>query len=185
MKVNFIKMLSILFVFFSFSGQAYGADVAKIGTVDFQRILDISSAGKAAQFQLNNQAKKMETDLKGKGAEIEENRKQFERQALVMNKEMKDSKEREMRIKINDFKQLQQKYTGIARQLQVRLGGQIRKEVFALIRNMGKKEGYLLILERKEAGVIYLPSKIDITDNVIKQYNAQWAKKKKGADKKE
>ncbi len=185
MKVNFIKMLSILFIIFGFSVHAYGADVAKIGTVDFQRILDTSTAGKKAHAQLNKQAKQMEADLKSKGAEIEANRKQFEREALVMNKEMKDSKEREIRIKINDFKQLQQRYTGVARELQFRLVGQIRKDVDALVKEMGKKKGYLLILERKEAGIVYMPSKIDITDAVIKQYNAQSAKKKKSADKKE
>ena len=166
-------------------GNAFGADVAKIGTIDFQRILDLSDAGKEAQSQLNKQAKGMEADLKSKGAEIEESRKQFEREALVMNKEMKGAKEREMRIKINDFKQLQQKYTGLARELQFRLVGQIRKDIDALVKELGKKEGYLLILERKEAGVVYMPSKIDLTDKVIKQYNTQWAKQKKSADKKE
>lgn len=184
MKFNIIKILSVILFGCVFSVQAYGADVAKIGTIDFQRILDVSDAGKVAQEQLNKQAKEMETDLKSKGAEIEENRKQFEREALVMNKEMKDTKEREMRIKINDFKQLQQRYTGVARELQFRLVGQIRNDVEKLVQEMGKKWGYLLIMERKEAGIIYMPSKIDITDDLIKQYNAQWAQKKKSGDKK-
>ena len=185
MKYNIIKILSAILFVCVFSVQAYGADVAKIGTIDFQRILDVSDAGKVAQEQLNKQAQQMEADLKTKGAEIEENRKQFEREALVMNKEMKDSKEREMRIKINDFKQLQQRYTGVARELQFRLVGQIRKDLDQIVKEMGKKEGYLIILERKEAGIIYMPSKIDITDVVIKKYNAQWAKKKKDTGKKE
>ena len=179
-----IKMLSAILFICIFSAQAYGADVAKIGTIDFQRILDVSAGGKEAQAQLNTQAQQMETDLKSKGAEIEENRKQFEREALVMNKEMKDAKEREMRIKINDFKQLQQRYTGVARELQFRLVGQIRNDIENLVQEIGKKEGYLMVLERKEAGVIYMPSKIDITDNLIKQYDAQWAKKQTSADKK-
>jgi len=185
MKFNIIKMLSVVLLGCIFSVQAYGADVAKIGTIDFQRILDVSDAGKEAQAQLNKQAQKMEADLKSKGAEIEENRKQFEREALVMNKEMKDTKEREMRIKINDFKQLQQRYTGVARELQFRLVGQIRKDLDEIVQEIGKKEGYLMILERKEAGIIYMPSKIDITDKVIKQFDAQHEKTKKSAAKKE
>jgi outer membrane protein len=184
MKSNIIKMLSTVLFISVFSVQAYGADVAKIGTIDFQRILDVSDAGKEAQAQLNKQAKQMEADLKGKGAEIEENRKQFEREALVMNKEMKGAKEREMRIKINDFKQLQQRYTGVARELQFRLVGKIRADIDKLVQGMGKKGGYLLIMERKESGIIYMPSKIDITDDLVKQYNAQWAQEKKSSDKK-
>ena len=145
----------------------------------------MSTAGKEAHAQLNKQAKQMEADLKSKGAEIEENRKQFEREALVMNKEMKNAKEREMRIKINDFQQLQQRYSGIARELQFRLMGRIRGDVDELVKEIGKKEGYLLVFERKEAGIVYMPAKIDITDNVIKQYNAQYEKAKEGAEKKE
>jgi len=185
MKSNLIKMLGAIIFLFGFCTQVYGADVAKIGTIDFQRILDASTAGKAAQAQLNKQAKQMEADLKKKGAEIEEDRKQFEREALVMNKEMKDSKELEIRRKIKDFKQLQQRYTGVARELQFRLMGQIRGDIDKLVKAIGKKEGYLMIFERKEAGIVYMPSKIDITDNVIKQYNAQYEKTKKSAGKKE
>ena len=185
MKFRLINVLGAILLSCVFCVQAHGADVAKIGTIDFQRILDLSDAGKEAQAKLAEQAKKMETDLKSKGAEIEENRKQFEREALVMNKEMKGAKEREMRIKINDFKQLQKKYTGLARELQFRLVGKIRKDLDALVKEIGKKEGYLLILERKEAGVVYMPSKIDLTDEVIKRYNAQWAKQPKSAGKKE
>ncbi len=184
MKSNLIKMLATIFII-GICTPAYGADVAKIGTIDFQRILDTSTAGKEAQAQLNKQAKQMESDLKSKGAEIEEDRKQFEREALVMNKEMKDNKEREMRIKINDFKQLQQRYTGIARELQFRLMGEIREKVDKLVQEIGKREGYLLIFERKEAGLVYMPSKIDLTDKLIKQYNTQHAKAQKKVAKEE
>lgn len=184
MKSKFRTTAVTVFMVLGLCGPVWAADVAKIGTVDFQRIIDLSDAGKAAQEKLNKQAKEMEADLKSKGAAIEAGQKQFEREAPVMNKEMKDAKEREMRIKTNDFKQLQQRYTGVARELQFRLVGQIRNDVDKLVKEMGQKEGYLLILERKEGGVIYMPSTIDITDNVIKQYNAVWAKQKEGADKK-
>jgi len=184
--ISTLKRLAVtVFLILGFCGSVWAADVAKIGTVDFQRIIDLSDAGKAAQKKLNKQANEMEADLKTKGAAIEEGQKRFEREALVMNKEMKDAKEREMRIKINDFKQLQQRYTGVARELQFRLVGQIRNDVDKLVKELGKQEGFLLILERKEAGVIYMPSTIDITDKVIKQYNLQWAKQKKSADKKQ
>ena len=184
--ISILNRLAVtVFIIVGLWGPVWAADVAKIGTVDFQRIIDLSDAGKAAQEKLNKQAKEMEADLKSKGAAIEEGQKQFEREALVMNKEMKDAKEREMRIKINDFKQLQQRYTGVARELQFRLVGQIRNDVDKLVKELGQQEGFLLILERKEAGVIYMPSTIDITDKVIKQYNLQWAKQQKSSDKKQ
>jgi outer membrane protein len=58
-----------------------------------------------------------------------------------------------------------------------RLISRIRKQVFDIIEGIGKKEGYLLILEKREAGVMYYPNTIDITDQLIQKYNANFASK--------
>jgi Skp family chaperone for outer membrane proteins len=42
---------------------------------------------------------------------------------------------------------------------------------------MGKKEGYLLIINK--FGVIYSPNSIDVTDKVIGKLNTKFAIKKK------
>ena len=42
---------------------------------------------------------------------------------------------------------------------------------------MGKKEGFLVIFEKREAGVLYSPDTIDITDRLIQRYNAIFSKK--------
>jgi outer membrane protein len=49
------------------------------------------------------------------------------------------------------------------------------KEVSALVEEIGKKEGYLLIINN--TGVLYSPNSINITDQLIKQLNARYAKK--------
>ena len=41
-----------------------------------------------------------------------------------------------------------------------------------IMRRMGQTEGYTLILERSEAGVVYIPSTYDLTDVLIQRYNA-------------
>ena len=52
----------------------------------------------------------------------------------------------------------------------------MQKAVFEIVQKMGKKEGYLLILEKKNAGVMYNPESIDITDKIIMEYNKISAK---------
>ena len=95
----------ILFLVFIFSSNSsMAADVAKIGIIDFQRVLEASDAGKTAQSRINERGKLMEKELKGKGAEIEALRKKLEREALVMSREMREEKERQIRININDLK---------------------------------------------------------------------------------
>jgi outer membrane protein len=169
--------LLFLVSFFSFFwlASADAADVAKIGVLNMQRILSASDPGKAAQAEIKKQRDKMLQDLKEKGAEIDALGKQFERESMVMSKEKREEKEREYRIRINDFKTLEKRYNTQSQDLQKRLLNKIVKDVYALVEEIGKNEGYLLIIRRE--GVMYSPSSIDITDELIKQMNDSFAKK--------
>lgn len=178
-----IVMAVITLMFICFSAPALGADVAKIGVVTFQEILEKSEAGKAAQGEIKRAGKKMEEDLKMKGKEIEALQKKMEREALVMSKEMREEKERQGRILVGDFKSLQQKFKADFQQLEARLVKQMEADVFRIVAEIGKKQGFLLILEKMEAGVVYSPAKIDITPQVINQYNREFAQKKTAAGK--
>jgi outer membrane protein len=159
------------------AGTASGADVAKIGVVEFQRLLDNSDAGKAFKADITEKGKQMEADLKGKGAEIEELKKRLEREALVMSKEMREEKEREFRIKVNDIKILQKKYEAELQGLQKKMMGELQADTLEIINEIGKSGGYLMIMDKR--GVLYAPSTVDITDEVIKRYNTNYRKNKK------
>jgi outer membrane protein len=158
-------------------GPGFGADVAKIGVVEFQHLFENSDAGKDIKAEITTQGKKMEAELQEKGAEIEEIKKRLEREALVMSKEMREEKEREFRIKVNDIKTLQKKYEVELQGIQKRLMGGLQSETLEIIDEIGKSQGYLLIMDKR--GVLYSPGTIDITDEVIKKYNARYAKIKK------
>ena len=160
-------MIGIVAASFFIAFSASAAEVTRIGVVDFQRILETSEAGKAAQEEIKVEGTKMQERLKEKGGEIEELKKRLEREALVMDKGMREEKEREYRIKINDFKSLEQKFQNEFKALNQKLVGRLQKEVFRLVENIGKAQGYVLILEKRESGVVYAQPAIDITDQLI------------------
>jgi outer membrane protein len=166
-----------LFIFIFFNHVSFAADVAKIGVIDLQKILETSAAGKAIQTELKKEKGKMESDLKKKGAEIENIRKRLEREAMVMGKEMREEKERESRIKINDFKSLQKKYRTDLQKLEANFMNQLKTDIDEIVKQVGKKGGYLLIINK--FGVLYSPNSIDITDKVIGMLNTKTAKRKK------
>jgi outer membrane protein len=156
-----------MFVFFGTF--VIAADVAKIGVIDFQKVLETADAGKTIQSELKKENEKMAADLQQKGGEIEKIRKRLERESMVMSKEMREEKEREQRIKVNDFKTLQKKYRAQLQKHQVQLMQQLQSAVTAITREIGKKEGYLLIMDKR--GVIYAPNSVDLTDKVIQRLN--------------
>jgi len=175
--------ITIVVCFGFLAASSYGADVAKIGVVDFQKVLETSNAGKLARGEINEQGRKMEEDLKKKGEKIEEAKKKLEREALVMSNEMRAEKEREIRISINDFKSLQKQYMADFKEQEKKLVTSIQKELLKIVAEIGKKEGFLLVLEKREAGIIYSPDTIDISDRVIQEYNTIFARKTEKKDK--
>ena len=45
--------------------------------------------------------------------------------------------------------------------------------------HMGKEKGYALIIERRQAGVVYGAPEIDVTEEVIKAFDDEMRKAKK------
>ena len=158
-------------VILSTAAVGYSADPAKIGVVDFQRVLKESAAGKAAQEEITRKGKEMEASLQEKKDEIDDLRSRMERESLVMNRDQREEKEREIRIKINDAKSLQKKYMEDFKGYEARLIQKIQQEFFDLVEEIGKQEGYTLILEK--VGVLYAADAVDITDELIRQYDAR------------
>lgn len=171
MKQTVTAFLIAAFLVTGFTTLSFSADIAKIGIVDFQKVLSASSPGKLSKAEINKKGTEMEEDLKAKGAEIEELKKKIEREALVMSADKNEEKQRELRIKINDFKTVKANYMKQFKELEFKLVSKIRGEVLELAAKLGKEQGYLLIIEKNEAGVMYHPESIDITDELIKEYN--------------
>jgi outer membrane protein len=170
-KIIFAVIFISTFVFILSSN---AADVAKIGVVDFQRVLDNSNAGKSAQAEITRQGKKMEAELEKRKNEIEEIQKNIERQNAVMSKEAREEKKRDLQIKIYDIKNLEKKYLSELRKNERKKLIKIQNEAFSITQEIGKKEGYLIIFEKKVA--IYVPKTLDLTDKVIQEYNAAYKK---------
>jgi outer membrane protein len=169
---------TIMVSVFAMTSAAYSADVAKIGVIDFQQIIDKSDPGQHAKGEINAQGKKMETELKKKAAELEKLKDQLEREAMVMSTEKREQNERDLRIKVNDFKGLQKKYEQDLQRLQKKMITQLQKDILALAQEIGKKEGFQLILER--SGVLYVPGSLNITDRIIKEYNKEGKQSEEG-----
>lgn len=151
------------------------ADVAKIGVVNIQKVLMTSSAGKLAKAQINKKAREMENNLTVKKEEIEKLKETLEREALVMDKETRGERERDIRIKINDIKSLKNKYENDLKKIEANVVKRIQADVRVIIQELGKKGGYLLIIFNNV--VLYSPTSIDVTDELIQAYNNVLAEK--------
>jgi outer membrane protein len=152
------------------------ADGARIGLVDFQKFYNASVAGQKTREVMDRKGQSYEEELKSRAAQIEDEGKKLERESLVMSREMREEKERELRIMANDFKTLQKKRMGEFKELEQRLLKELRDEVLVIVEEIGEKGGYQLIMEVRGGGVLYAPETLDITEQVIQEHNARYAK---------
>jgi outer membrane protein len=170
-----LTALAVVILSTAGGGRALGSDAPKIAVVNLQTVLETSVPGKAAQNDLKAQKDKLEADLKQKGNELQELEKRLQREVAVMSKEAREGKEREFRIKASDFQALQKKYRSDLQDLERRYMGQLQKDISDLVAEIGKKEGYVLIVST--IGVLYSQPSMDITNRLIQDLNAKSGKK--------
>lgn len=172
---NIAKMTVMLILMLILGSQSgFCADVAKIGVISFQKILENSEAGKAAKKELTTEGQAMEDDLKQRSDEIQELQQMLQRDTGIMSKEAREEKQWELTRKIDEAKALKKKYDRKIQERQAELLSGIRKDLVVLINDYGQKQGYLLIVEN--ASVVYAPQSIEISDAIVKIYNEKYSK---------
>ena len=140
---------------------AAAAEPIKVGILDFQKVLETSKAGRVAKEKINTAGKEMETELKQRKDQIEQESKNLERELLVMEEDARQQREMQIRQQIRDQVKTQE-------QTLIR---KIQKEVFELAEKMGKEDGFSLILEKRESAALYFDESLDITDLLIQRYD--------------
>lgn len=178
------RVLSVLTVLLiTLGGPAHGADVQKIAVVDLQKIIDQSNAGKRSSEEIKDRGRKMEQTLKDRGAEIEELKKELDQKASILSDEARNQKEDELREKLSEFRSLQRRYQEVLGDLNASLTKEVMEDILKIAEDIGKRDGYSLIIQRRGV-VLYAPGTIDISDEVIKAYDALDAKRSKETSKK-
>lgn len=168
--------LTVLCFSFMCLPAAFSADAVKIGVFDFQKTLTESTTGKNTQKQLTDKGNEFQAKLKTEKDKLDEMNKAYEREKLVLSPEKQNEKEKEFRNKVNDFKKMQEDFAKEFKQLEITSLNKIQEDVMVIINEIGKNDGYTVVLEKKAGGVLYSLDKLDITDQVIKKYNSKAAK---------
>jgi outer membrane protein len=180
MRNSKLLFLVHFFIIIIFIIPSYGADVAKIAILDSQKVLNESLLGKKMKNELEKIGANYSADLEAKGKEIQKLQNELnklsssEKTPSVANKEEFDNQTRTLEIKIYDFKRLQKKYQNELREEEREKYIYTTKLIQEIVDEIGKKEGYLLIKDKR--GSSYFPEDINITDKVIKLLDSRYKK---------
>ena len=174
------KIACLVVVFLLFAGQCAYAEV-KIGFVDLMRALNESEAGKKAKVDLEALIKAKQGSLDTKGKEIEKLKGDVEKQSSVLSAEAKKSKEDDLQRMLRDYQRLVSDSQAEVKKKESEMTGEIVTEIRAIVEKIGEEGGYTMVIENAEGLILYSKKDLDLTDSVIKRYNAS---KSKGKNKK-
>jgi len=169
------KLLTVLFLatmVVSFSLLAQAQQTLKIGLVNSQEILEKSIEGKKAISQLEEKNRKTQQDLSKLDEQIRQMETRLNTQGLTMTQEAALSLSADLDRKKTERQRMAEDATRDIQELQQRLYLRIQSEVMPIITKLGQEKGLDLILDLRASGVLYFNPTVDITDEVIKRYDA-------------
>jgi outer membrane protein len=168
-------LCSLIIVLCFFSGFSFAADKVKFGSVDIQKLLNESDAGKKAKSDLESLIKSKQSAITDGEKNVEQLKADLEKQTSVLSADARKSKENELEKQIREYQRLVQDSQAEVKKKEADLTDSILKDVKELIDKIGEQEGYELIVEKSM--VIYASKNTDITDIVMKKYNESKSKK--------
>lgn len=148
----------------------------KIGYVDMARALHEVDDGKAAQAKLKSDFDAKQQKLDKMQSELKTKKDDFEKRASMMKPDAKQAKQEELQ---REFMDVQKTYMQLQQELVESEGAltqEIGKKLRAVIEKLGDKDGYLVILNIGDT-VLYNKRHMDLTDDVIREYNKSYGKK--------
>ncbi len=156
---------------------AEGADF-KIGYVDFNHAINESDNGKKTTEVLKKFIDSKQELFLEKESELKALEEDFKKQLSVLTPESRKDKEDQLRKLYIDFQRMEKDFNEEIQKKQAALSQDIQDDLIKILQEIGKKEGYTIILERAAGGILYSQKGLDITSKLVKKYN-EYSKTKK------
>ncbi|MCX8160147.1 MAG: OmpH family outer membrane protein [Candidatus Saccharicenans sp.] len=168
-----VMLLAVLLI--AGSHLALAQQALKVGVINSQEILEKSAEGKKAIAQLEEKNKKTQQDLAKLDDQIRQLESRLSTQQLTMTQEAILSLSVDLDRKRTERQRMAEDAQKDMQELTQRLYMRIQGEVMPIINKLGQEKGLDLILDLRESGVLYFSPAVDLTQEVIKRYDASKA----------
>lgn len=165
--------LTLVFFFFSlFCGNVFAAPV-KIGVVDMDKFRKQSTSFQKTFTIMKKKADDMQAKLNQEKAALDKMEQDFEKQKLMLSLDAQEDKQLALEKKKRYYKYLYEDFSFEMKAAEVETQKRIGRVLNQIVRKIGEKEGYTLIIEKRVPGLIYYNEAVDITDKVVQTYDKE------------
>ena len=154
---------------------AQAAEAFKMGVVDPQSVLEKSKAGRKALDGLKEYVSTRQKLLSRDEEELRNTEKTLKEQVAKLSDAEKKEKETQFRAKIQDYQKRAQEFNQELQGKQKELVDDYMKRIAAATQTVAEKGGFSIVVDKGSEQtvkiVIYNKDTIDLTDQVIKEFD--------------
>lgn len=167
-----LMIVGIILFLGGWLGTSLAAEL-KIGCVDIQRAMNECNAGKEAKKTIGKEMEKLQRLFAERQKELQTMKETLEKQTPMLAQDARVTKEKEFQTKVRDY---QRWLEDNQKEIQLK-GAEMERTILAglqkVIKKVGEDEGYSFVLEKNENIVLFASKAMDLTDRVIKLFDAQ------------
>ena len=152
-------------------GTAASDEGIKIGVVDIDQAISSTEEGKAAREEFARKQREAEAKIQPLLDRYKALEEELKAKKFVLSDEALFQKQLDLVEMQNQIQGRMKELEGQMKVDQKRLEGPLVQKLGEIIEDLGKTQGFTMILRRGAPGVLYTREALDITDIVIERYN--------------
>ena len=143
----------------------------KYGVVDMQQVILSVEEGKQARAQLETEIKAKETELNKQKEELDKMNNDWKAQAALLSEDARMKKQQEFQEKFLGLRNAEMEFQGNIKRKEQKATQQIAMKVAQVVDQIAKTKKLVAVFETNSAGLLYLESPVDLTQDVITEYS--------------
>lgn len=145
----------------------------KFAFVDLQRALQETDEGKATKKQLQSMLQAKQNEIDQEQESLRKEKDLLDKQASAMSEQTRQQKAQEFQAKVMQLAQkFEKEKQGLQLQQQQALNG-ILDKMENVIKDIAQRDNITMVFD-KSAGLVYAPASLDLTNELIRDYNAKF-----------
>jgi outer membrane protein len=153
----------------------------KIAYVDLQRALMEVEEGRNAKSKLQGILDSKQKEIDKEQEELRKEKELLDKQRSAMSEDTRAAKETELQRKVYDLAQRWEKGKAeMANRERTELQA-IFQKMDPIIASIAQREGFTLVFEKTDSGLVYAPPSLDLTNELVRLYNDSHKGKSGGA----
>jgi outer membrane protein len=145
----------------------------KIGVIDVQRIVQESAVGKESLARVQKLQQTKQDELAKRQKELRDLEQKLADQGKSLSEESAEKLNKDYQAKALDLKRFQDDATRELEDAQRKELKALEERIMPVITSVGKEQGYTLIFNKFQSGLLHADESVDLTDAVITKFNTQ------------